>query len=117
MSHGFLKSPEELHPDEDILRTTVSVTFSKALSENNHLNTIVLWGVNKRKDLEGENAFLFESSWHRNKLALHGRYEYVQKSAEELTLEETFGEAVFPVNAITLGFNYNLLNIEKFVIS
>jgi hypothetical protein len=117
VSHGFLKSSEELHPDEDILRTTASATFSKALSENNHMNAIVLWGVNKVKEHEGENAFLFEASWHRKKLALHGRYEYVQKSAEELTLEETFGQAVFPVNAATLGFNYNLMKIGKFVLA
>jgi len=81
------------------------------------MNAIVLWGVNKVKEHEGENAFLFEASWHRKKLALHGRYEYVQKSAEELTLEETFGEAVFTVNAATLGFNYNLLKIGKFVLA
>jgi hypothetical protein len=117
VSHGFLKSPEELHPDEDISRTTASASFSRALSENSHLNAILLWGVNRIKDHEGENAFLIESSWHLSNLALYARYEYVQKSAEELTLEEAFGESVFPVNAVTIGFNYDLLNIGKFVMA
>lgn len=117
VSHGFLKSPEELHPDEDISRTTASASFSKALSENSHLDAILLWGVNKIEDHEGENAFLIESSWHRNKLALYARYEYVQKSAEELTLEDIYGESVFPVNAVTIGLNYDLLSIGKFVIA
>lgn len=115
VSHGFLKSPEELHPGENIFRTTASATFSKLITETSHLNAVLLWGINKSPDHDGENALMLESSWSRNKLAIHGRYEYVQKSAEELVLEETFEEAVFPVNAITLGFNYDILNIGKFM--
>jgi hypothetical protein len=48
-------------------------------------------------------------------MAIHGRYEYVQKSVEELNLNESaYGhDAVFPVNAFTLGLNYDLLNIGK----
>jgi hypothetical protein len=50
-----------------------------------------------------------------NKLTLHGRYEYVQKSLHELVLDENvFGhDAVFPVNAFTAGFNYDLFNWGK----
>lgn len=117
VSHGFLKSPEELHPDEDISRTTASITYSKAISENNHLNAIVLWGANRSKDHEAENAFLIEASWHRNKLALYGRLEHVQKSAEELALEELFDDTVFPISAATAGFNYQLLSFGKLVIA
>lgn len=117
VSHGFLKSPEELYPLEDISRTTASATYSKALAENNHLNATVLWGVNKIKDTKSENAFLFETSWNRNKLALYGRYEYVQKSAEELVLVEAFGMAVFYVNALSLGFNYDIFKTGKLVMA
>ena len=50
-----------------------------------------------------------------NRLAIHSRYEHVQKSAEELVLKESdFGQgAVFPVNAFTIGFNYDLWHIAK----
>lgn len=115
VSHGFLKSPEKLHEDEDINRTTASATYSLPLANDGWFNAIALWGMNKVKGHAGENAFLLESSWRKNRLALHGRYEYVQKSVEELNLAETtYGhDAVFPVNAFTLGFNYDLLNIGK----
>jgi hypothetical protein len=115
VSHGFLKSPEELHPDEDVNRTTASATYSLPLSKNGWFNAVAVWGMNKVKEHDGENAFLLEGSWRKNKLAIHGRYEYVQKSVEELNLEEpVYGkDAVFPVNAFTLGFNYDVLNIGK----
>jgi hypothetical protein len=48
-------------------------------------------------------------------LAIYGRYEYVQKSVEELNLDETiYGhDVIFPVNAFTAGFNYDLLQMGK----
>jgi hypothetical protein len=113
VSHAFLKSPEELHSGEDVNRTTASLTYSLPLVNNNSFDFIVLWGLNKSKDREGENALMLESSWTRNKWALYGKYEFVQKSSEELTLNDAgFGdEAVFNIHALTLGFNYDLLGI------
>lgn len=115
VSHGFLKSPEELHPGEDVARTTASATYSLPLSDDGGLNAIALWGMNKTKNHKGENAFLLEGSWRKSGLAIHGRYEYVQKSVEELSLDEAvYGDdAIFPVNAFTVGANYDLLNIGK----
>ncbi len=115
VSHGFLKSPEELHPDEDVNRTTASAIYSLPLSDNGWLNAIALWGMNKSKGHPGENAFLLEGSWRRNKLAIHSRYEYVQKSAEELALNESdYGHgAVFPVNAFTVGVGYDIWHIAN----
>lgn len=115
VSHGFLKSPEELHPGEDINRTTASATYSLPLLNDGWFNAIALWGQNKIKDHDAENAFLLEASWRKNRLALYSRYEYVQKTVEELNLDEAiYGhDALFPVNAFTLGFNHDLLNISK----
>jgi hypothetical protein len=115
LSHGFIKSPELLHPEEDVNRTTASAIFSKELANNSTINTTAVWGVNKIKEHNGENAILVESEWRKNKLALHSRYEWVQKGIEELSLDEAiYGhDAVFPVKAFTLGFNYDLLNIGK----
>ncbi|MDB5279180.1 MAG: hypothetical protein JWR61_4135 [Ferruginibacter sp.] len=115
VSHGFIKSPEELHASEDVNRTTASAIYSLPLPGSGWLNAVALWGQNKIKGHVGENALLLEASWLRNKLAIHGRYEYVQKSVEELNLDESiYGHsAVFPVNAFSLGFNYDLLKIGK----
>ncbi|MEP6594995.1 MAG: hypothetical protein ABJA71_03570 [Ginsengibacter sp.] len=38
ISHGFVKSPEVLNPDEDIHRTTASAIFSRELSKESWLN-------------------------------------------------------------------------------
>lgn len=115
LSHGFIKSPEILHAGEDVNRTTASAIYSLPLQNGGSFNATALWGMNKVKDHDGENAVLFEGSWRVKKLALHTRYEWVQKSVEELALDETiYGhDAVFPVNAFTLGFNYDILQIGK----
>jgi hypothetical protein len=115
ISHAFLDSPEELHLDEDVNRTTASAVFSTGFTNNSFFNATTTWGLNKVKNHEGEHAFLLEASWNKNKLALYSRYEYVQKSAEELVLDEAvYGhDAIFPVNAITFGFSYDLLNLNK----
>ena len=44
----------------------------------------------------------------------YGRYEWVQKSLEELNLDEkSFGhDAIFPVHALTLGAAYDVLRIK-----
>ena len=113
VSHGFLKSPEELHPDEDVNRTTASVIFSRPLRNNGWLNFSAVYGLNKIKEKSGENSFLLEDSWTLNKLTLYSKYEYVEKTTEELALDENvYGNNVkFPVNAFTLGLNYDLLHI------
>lgn len=115
VSHGFIKSPELLHPEEDVNRTTASAIYSKELANNSTINATALWGVNKVQHRGGENAILIEGQWRKNKLAFHSRYEWVQKGIEELSLDEAiYGhDAVFPVNAFTLGVNYDLLNIGK----
>jgi hypothetical protein len=115
VSHGFLKSPEALHADEDVNRTTASATYALPLRSDSWFNAIALWGMNKIKNNNGENAVLIEGSWDKNELALYTRYEYVQKSVEELNLNAAnyAPGALFPVNAVTLGFNYDILHIGK----
>ncbi|HTE10285.1 MAG TPA: hypothetical protein VK645_04930, partial [Chitinophagaceae bacterium] len=111
VSHGFIKSPEALHPGEDVHRTTVSAIYSKMLPNDATVNAVFLWGMNKIPGHDGGHAALAEASWRRKKLALYTRYEWVQKTLEELVLDEAvYGhDAVFPVNAFSFGFNYDLL--------
>lgn len=115
VSHAFLKSPEELHADEDVRRTTMSAAYSLSLPANNVINAIAIWGLNKVKDHEGEHALLAEGSWSWHRFSLYSRYEFVQKSVEELVLaEETFGhDAIFGIHAFTMGFNYDLLQVRS----
>lgn len=115
VSHGYVKSPELLHAGENVNRTIGSVIYSLPLGEEKSLNATALWGLNKTKDHDGENAALLEVSFRWPKVSLYTRYEWVQKSVEELDLDETeYGEeTLFPVNALTMGFNYDLFNIGK----
>ncbi|MFT3702016.1 MAG: hypothetical protein QM802_06590 [Agriterribacter sp.] len=119
VSHAYLKSPEQLHTDENISKTTASAIYSKPINKNGWLNATAVWGMNKAKDHDGEHAFLLEASLKEKKLAVYGRYEFVQKSVEELVLDENvYGhDAIFPVNAFTLGANYDVWKVSKIIVA
>ncbi len=115
VSHGFLKSPEASHPSEDIYRTTASSTYSHRFAKEDFLDVTGLWALNKIPNEQGSNAALLEATLRLKKLALFGRYEWVQKSGEELVLDGTqFNlHSMFAVNALTFGAGYDLVNIAK----
>jgi len=113
VSHAFIKSPEVLHA-HDVYRTTASATYALRLANGALLNATGLWGMNKVKNHDGEHAVLLEASLRKKRIVGYTRYELVQKSAEELNLDEDeFGhDRLFPVNAITLGAAYDILRIN-----
>jgi hypothetical protein len=114
ISHGFVKSPEELRPDENIYKTTASAIYNKTLSGKSMINATALWGLNKQKDHDGENAAMAEAAWRKDRTAIYTRYEFTEKSAEELVLGNVFDDHdVFNVYALTLGANYDILKIRK----
>jgi hypothetical protein len=119
VSHGFVKSPELLHAEDDIYRTTASAISTYPLGNEGFLNASAIWALNKRTEHDGENAVLTEVAYTKRKFALYSRYEWVQKSSEELNLDHNvYGEdGVFPVNAVTVGFNYNVLELKKTVLA
>jgi len=112
VSHGYLKSPEELHPEENVHKTTASAIYSIDMGNENRINATVLWGMNKQKEHTGENAFMAEGAWRRNRLAVYTRYEFTEKSGEELVLEPLFeAHERFNIQALTLGANYDLFRL------
>lgn len=115
VSHGFIKEPEELHPGEDVNRTTASATYSKQGAGEKYTNLTILWGMNKTKGHESENGVMLEGSHSVKRTTVYGRYEWVQKSAEELALNEAVydHELMFPVNAATAGISYDILATGK----
>lgn len=114
VSRAFVKSPEELNPNEDIWRTTASISHSKPLHGENHfLTSTAIWGSNKSGASSLQNSFVLESNLQLDKFAVYGKYEYIQKSALELVLSQ-FNEAqLFNINAVTLGMNYTILREFK----
>lgn len=114
VSHGYVKSPEELHPDENINKTTASAIYSVDMGNDKRLNATVLWGMNKQKDHDGENAFMAEGSWRMRMTSIYTRYEFTEKSAEELVLTPSFEDhTIFGIHAFTLGANYDLVQLSK----
>lgn len=115
VSHGFIKEPEALHPGENVNRTTASLTYSSRGYGEEFVNITALWGMNKTADHNAENGVLLEGSYNVKRTAVYGRYEWVQKSLDELNLDEDgFGhDAIFPVHAFTAGTSYDILNIGK----
>ncbi|MBA3828318.1 MAG: hypothetical protein H0X33_05235 [Taibaiella sp.] len=114
VSHGLVKSPEALNPNEDINRTTASATYVHPWNANNYISATALWGQNQISGQNTSNALLLEATLKLKRLALYTRYEWVQKSVEELHLDPTiFGDThfQFSINALTVGAGYDLFNI------
>lgn len=115
ISHGFIKSPEALHSDEDISRTTASATYSYNITPKTFFDATALWGVNRLEGMPNSNAALLEANLKHKNADVYIRYEWVQKSGEELKLNPTlYGlNSMYPINATTLGFSYDVFGIKK----
>jgi hypothetical protein len=115
VSHGFIKEPETLHPGEDVNRTTASATYSLRNANKSLTNITALWGMNKTPGHDAEHGALIEGAHSVRRTTVYGRYEWVQKSLEELNLnEQEFGhDAIFPVHAFTAGVSYEVLTVGK----
>lgn len=113
VSHGFIKSSEQLNPAEDVYRTTASATYSLPFGDEKILNATVLWGLNKSPGHEGDNSALLEGDLRVKRLDIYTRYEFVQKTTEELVLDPVVygNDSVFGINAVTLGLNYDLFKL------
>ncbi len=59
-SFGNLKSPEELEPNVDVVRSTVSVMYNAPIAEAGNLQTTLAWGRNQRHPGRTTNAYLWE---------------------------------------------------------
>jgi hypothetical protein len=111
VSHGFLKSPEAMHPDENMNRTTASANYSAEFGDEKTFNSTILWGMNQMNE-SMENAFLAEGCFGLKRWNIYFRYEWIQKSSEELDMTENgFGpDILFPINALTIGTSFDLLH-------
>jgi hypothetical protein len=74
---------------------------------NRFVATSLVWGYNNGH--AKEHSILVEPNVQLDRFAVYGRYEWVQKSADELDLEQFEHERVFNIQALTLGTNYVVL--------
>jgi hypothetical protein len=113
VSHGFIKSPEALNPNENVYRTTASATYSRPFGDENSFDATAVWGQNKTPLLDGDNSVLLEGNVRLKKFDLYTRYEFVQKTTGELNINTLIygDDSIFGVNAITLGLNYDIFKL------
>jgi hypothetical protein len=116
-SQGFIKSPEELFPDENIIRTTASATHTALLKNDQWISSTLVWGMNHIAGEKNLHAVLLESNLQLSPLTIYGRYEFVQKDKHELNLTEFEDDPVFNIQVITLGINRHLFSFYKTSIS
>ena len=102
VSHGYLKSPESLSPQEDVRRTTASATWNRPLAAGNWQTTLA-WGRNANRPGRTLDGVLLESAMSHGAHTFFGRVERVEK--DELFEEDTghAGEA-FRVGKLSLGY-------------
>ncbi|HEX2853852.1 MAG TPA: hypothetical protein VHO24_11485 [Opitutaceae bacterium] len=107
ISHGYLKSPEELHPREHLRRTTASVMHLTKLSAKTHLATTAAWGRNDTGH-DRDDAFLIETSYMMERMSVFARAESVEKAGEELDIPPS--DRVIRVKQLSLGGTHELLS-------
>jgi hypothetical protein len=116
VSHGFLKSPEGLHPDENVRRTSASVTWNLPLGERRYWQSTFAWGRNDPSGGEHghiTDAFLLDSAIQLGRWTMFGRAENVSK--DELFDDgpsSSLSERVFNVSKFSLG-GYHSVPIGK----
>ena len=115
VSNGWIHSPESAEPQQNVDRFTASAIYTKMLDDDSFIATTLVYGQNHFSDNHKTlPSALLESSWQIHKTAVYGRYEYVQKDADELDLTETYPlNPNFTINAFTLGVNRVLAAVIK----
>jgi hypothetical protein len=117
-SRGYIHSPESLEPDENVTRTTFSAMYTKPVGKRDQtLASTFVWGLNDKGHDHKEHSVLWENNLQLLKSAVYNRYEFVQKSPEELNLDENiFRDHRYNVHAFTLGYNHTVLPLKQVVV-
>ena len=115
-SHGYIKSPEANHSGENVNRTTASVQHSVVFDNKKRwLSSSLVYGLNDSGSDHKESSVLAESNLQLDKWSVYGRYEWVQKSQEELDIvpaDKMFNH-LYPVSVFTLGLNRQILSFSN----
>ncbi len=114
--YGYLKSPEALHPTESMHRITASVLHGRSIGSDGQVATALIWGSNKPGgESSRSHSVLLESEAILDKNnTIFGRTEFVQKSAEDLVVDEGFttgGGVKLPAFSATQRFDVGTLQL------
>jgi hypothetical protein len=102
LSHGFIKSPEPLHPDDEH-RSIASVAYA-----DDQLSVTAAYSQ-KTRDGHSTGAFIAEANWDITaRHALFGRVESVENEELFDEADPVFGGVAYRVSKATLGYAYTL---------
>ena len=103
VSRGRIKSPEELHPDVDVDRTTAS-----AICQTEQTQTTLAWGRNSPNHGPATNAYLLETAARLSPShTVFARGELAEKN-ELFPDDDPRAEQVFRVGKASLGYVYDI---------
>jgi hypothetical protein len=111
-SYGYLDSPEQLEPQVNAGRVTVSAMYNRRF-ENGNWQTTFSWGRNNKHPGLDTNAFLLESAVNfMRSHTVFGRFEYVQKDELFAEDDQRAGKS-YAVKKLTLGYVYDFLHLKR----
>jgi len=103
-SYGRIKSPEELHPDVNVDRTTASVIYQGSITQ-----TTFAWGRNVPNHGSATDAYLLESSLRTRDHTFFARAEHAEKN-ELFPPDDPRAEEIHRVGKLSLGYVYDIPN-------
>lgn len=106
-SRGAVSGLDQLEPNEEIRRVTISATYNRALSNGNWQSTLA-WGRNARTSSEPTMGYLLESTLHVGGAhAVFGRLEQVG-GGEQAPENGTARSQTFKRNRLTFGYFHEI---------
>jgi hypothetical protein len=106
LSHGFLHSPEQLHPEDDERRTTASLSHNLPLGNGTNIASTIAWSLKDGHEHK-LNGVLAETGLRiRDRHLLFGRAEFAEEA--ELFHHGAYEGEVFDVAKLSLGYAYEL---------
>ncbi|MCC6730986.1 MAG: hypothetical protein IT208_16800 [Chthonomonadales bacterium] len=100
-SYGYLHSPEALHPEEDVRRTTFSAMHNRPLAHGGNWASTFVWGCNRQRGANSDSLLLESTMNLARRSTLLGRLEWVNKLGEELDVKPP--EHKLGITQLTLG--------------
>jgi hypothetical protein len=109
VSWGHLTSPEQLEPERNEDRFTMSAIYTQPFGNDNIWSTMVAWGRKMNKPGDTLDGFILETAAiFQKKYTLFARAERVQEN-ELLDLEPA---PIFTVNKLTVGGIYDFFRTD-----
>ena len=112
--YAYLKSPEELRPDESLHRIGAALLTSKPIGSSGTWSTALIYGANDEIGGGGlQNSLVFESTLEPDQMnSFFGRAEYVRKSAGELLINGVPPTTQYDIGALALGYVRTVGTVE-----